>query len=40
MIPMFFGEALQIIWDCDKLSTKWGGWKENDDQIKRAYRKM
>ena len=40
MIPISFVEVLQIVWDCDKLSTPWGGWKENEDQIERAYRKM
>jgi hypothetical protein len=38
MITIFFGEVLQVIWDGDKLSTEWGGWKENNDQIERAYR--
>ncbi|NQT00846.1 MAG: hypothetical protein HQ580_02365 [Planctomycetes bacterium] len=40
MILISFGEVLQIVWDCDKLPTPWGGWKENDEQIERAYRKM
>jgi hypothetical protein len=39
MIPISFVEVLQIVWDCDKLPTPWSGWKENDDQIERAYRK-